>query len=196
VGGSSPNNAVTPSGILEKNMTLRLGFLVRDAIKEAAAIGNHAVTIVMTREGDDNVGLAARARLARDKKADLFLSIHFNASNKHNARGVETLIRPTSAGNPNHKADQAFAQRIQTAVFNAVKSHDPDTRDRKVKDQVLGVLKRSDLGNKAKGCLVELEFIDRKDVDQLLNLNPNAPQVRTDIAKAIAGAIIDELESA
>ena len=32
VGGSSANNATSPSGVLEKNMTLRMGLLVRDAI--------------------------------------------------------------------------------------------------------------------------------------------------------------------
>ena len=40
---------------------------------------------------------------------------------------------------------------------------------------------------------MELEFIDVKAVDELLNLNANAPQVRSDIAQAIAEAIINDL---
>jgi len=192
VGGSSPNNATSPSGVLEKNITLRIAFLVRDAIAEAATLGNHDVKVILTRETDKNLGLDDRAKVARTNKADVFLSIHCNASEKHNARGVETLISP-QAVNTNFAADKAFAQRIQTGVLNAIKAHDPNTKDRKVKEQSLGVLRDASLGISARGCLVELEFIDVKAVDALLNIGPNAPQVRSDIANAISAAIIGEL---
>ncbi len=193
-GGSSANNATSPSGVLEKNMTLRLGLLVRDALKEAAAAGNHKIKVIMTRETDTNLGLSKRANVAKDNKADLFLSIHFNASKKHNARGVETLVRPKSAGNTNHADDTAFAKKIQAAVFGAIKAHDPNTKDRPVKDQILGVLKDSQLGPGVRACLTEVEFIDIKAVDELLNLGANATQVRADIAAAIAKACIEELQ--
>lgn len=195
VGGSSANNATTPSGVLEKNMTLRLGLLVREALIEAAARGNHNVKVVMTRETDKNLGLAARAKVAKTNDADLFLSIHFNASNAHNARGVETLVRQKAAGNTNHAEDTAFAKRVQAAVFQAIKAHDPGTKDRKVKDQLLGVLKDKHLGNGVRSCLVEIEFIDVKAVDELFNLREDAAKVRSDVAAAIAKACIDELKS-
>lgn len=95
--------------------------------------------------------------------------------------------------NKNHAAEVAYASLIQKAVFNAVKSHDPKTRDRGVKDQSLKVLDDTHLGSKTRGCLVEIEFIDRKDTDELLNLGPDAPQVRNDIARAIADALIAAL---
>jgi N-acetylmuramoyl-L-alanine amidase len=192
VGGSSPNNARSPSGVLEKNMTLRLAFLIRDALQQAATIGGHKINILLTRDTDKNIGLADRARVARNNNADLLLSIHFNASEKHNARGVETLVDRKNR-NSNHAADVAYAQLIQTAVFNAIKAHDPNTKDRKVKDQGLAVLNESFGGTKVRACLCEIEFIDVKAVDDLLNLNPNAPQVRSDIATAIANALIAAL---
>lgn len=71
-GGSSPNNATTPSRVLEKNMMLRMGFLVRDALREAAQVGNHNLKIQMTRERDENLGLADRAKVAKNNNADLF----------------------------------------------------------------------------------------------------------------------------
>jgi N-acetylmuramoyl-L-alanine amidase len=193
-GGSSANNATTPSGILEKNMTLRFGLLVRDAIKAAATAGGHTIKVVLTRETDKNLGLSARANVAKANDADLFLSIHHNASVAHNARGVETLVRPKSAGNTNHADDTSFAKKIQAGVLGAIKAHDPTTKDRGVKDQVLGVLKDSQLGNGVRACLVEVEFIDTKAVDELLNLNSNAAQVREDIAAAIAKACVAELK--
>ena len=192
VGGSSPNNAVTPSGVLEKNMTLRMGFLVREALQEAAQAGNHTLKVLMTRETDKNIGLADRARFAKNNNADLLLSLHFNASNAHNARGVETLV-DRKPRNTNHPAEVAYARLIQKAVFNAIKAHDPKTKDRGVKDQSLKALDDNHLGSKTRGCMVEIEFIDRKDTDDLLNLSANAPQVRRDIARAIADALIAAL---
>lgn len=105
---------------------------------------------------------------------------------------AETLVGPKDI-NSNYAADKAFAQRIQKATFNAVKAHDADAKDRKVKDQKLGVLNEASLGTKARACLVEVEFIDVPSVDTLLNIGPNSPEVRADICKAIAGAILDDL---
>jgi N-acetylmuramoyl-L-alanine amidase len=191
-GRSSPNNAVSPSGVLEKNVTLAMALLTRDALQREAASGNHTLTVILTREKDENLGLFARAEVAKKAKADLFLSIHCNASTERNARGVETLIRPVDAGNTNHAADKTFAESIQTAVFTAIKAHDPKTKDRGVKDQVLGVLRDDHLGG-ARACLVELEFIDRPEVDTLLNTGPTALQVREDLATALANALIASL---
>jgi len=192
VGGSSANNAISTSGVLEKNITLRMSFLVREQLALLAASEGHNLTIILTREKDENLGLAARANIGKKSKADLFLCIHCNAF-KGKARGTETLVSPVASGNTNHAADKSFAQLIQTAVFKAIKAHDPKAFDRGVKDQKLGVLRDADLGTKARGCLVELEFIDVKAVDELLNIGPNAPQVRHDIAKAIAEALVSAL---
>jgi N-acetylmuramoyl-L-alanine amidase len=194
VGGSSANNASSPSGVLEKNMTLRMGLLVREALKERAALGNHKITVILTRETDRNLGLAHRAAVAVANKASIFLSIHFNASEKHIARGVETLVSP-KVRNSNHPADVALAQRVQTAVFKAIKARDSKTRDRKVKDQRLTVLNEKHLGKRIRGCLLEVEFIDVAAVDELLNLNANADEVQKEIATAIARALLEDLES-
>lgn len=191
IGGSSKNNATSPSGVLEKNMTLRFAFLVGDALKEAAQLGGHDVAVFLTREGDKNLALSARAAVAKSRKADIFLSIHFNGFDGK-TRGTETLISPKK-GNTNHAADKALARRVQTATLAALKAHDDGAKDRKVKDQKLGVLNEASLGTKTRGCLVEVEFIDVPAVDTLLNIGPDSPQVRLDVCKAIAGALLDDL---
>jgi len=191
IGGSSKNNAVSPSGVLEKNMTLRFAFLVRDALDAIAQLGAHDLKVFMTRDTDVNLGLAERAAIAKSKKADVFLSIHFNGFNGV-SRGTETLISPKSI-NANHADDKGLAQRVQKATFNAIKAHDPNAKNRGVKDQKLGVLNQASLGTKARGCLVEVEFIDVPAVDTLLNVGPSSPVVRDDICKAIAGAILEDL---
>lgn len=191
VGGSSKNNATSPSGVLEKNMTLRFAFLVRDQLLDAAQLGGHNIKVFLTRDQDVNLGLGERAALAKTRKADVFLSIHFNGFNG-TSRGTETLIHPTP-GNSNYAADKALAQRIQKAAFHALKAHDTKAKNRGVKDQKLGVLKENKLGTKARGCMIEVEFIDVPAVDQLLNIGPNSPQVRSDVCKAIAASILDDL---
>jgi N-acetylmuramoyl-L-alanine amidase len=194
IGGSSPNNAIAiPSGRLEKDMTLELVELVERALRRDAP----DVKVVLTRQGDENLGLADRARCARNNGADRFLSIHFNASEGHVARGVETHVRRSSE-NVNFAEDVAFARRVNDSVFVALRRRDAGTRDRGIKESGLGVLSDAELGNTAgshrcRACLLEVEFIDVPAVDALLNTGVDAPQVRQEIAEAIVAAILADL---
>lgn len=196
IGGSGANHAVSFTGVLEKNMTLQLGLLVRDALRAAATAGGHHINVLLTREIDRNLSLAERAGVAQANGAERFLSLHFNGFNKA-MRGTETYIRH-AADNVNPAADRKFAARIQAATVGALRKHDWWAKDRKVREGNLGVLSDVALGNtggvkRCRACLLEVEFIDVKAVDRLLNVNSAAPIVRADIAKALAAAIIDDL---
>ena len=198
VGGSSWNNAISFSGVMEKSMTLQLGLLVREALLTLNSSQTN-ITVVMTRDGDVNLGLPDRAKVAKSNHAHRFLSIHFNGFDK-SARGVETLIRPKADGNVNYDEDKAFAGRIQEAVLQTLQGFDSGTKDRGVKDQKLGVLSDVYLGNTAashpcRACLVEIEFIDVEQVDKLLNTNTNSHAVRSALATALAQAILDDLKN-
>lgn len=197
LGGSDGNHAVGPtSGVKEKELTLILANLVKTELQNAAAAGGHNINIVMTRTTDVNLSLKDRAHFARDNHADRFVSIHLNASDAHNARGVETWIR-RALDNVNLNDDRRFAAKIQKAVFDAIEARDPLSNDRGVKEGQFGVLRDDSLGNTTGGhcraCLLEVEFLDVPAVDVLLNTGPNATAVRSEIAKAIAGAIIVDL---
>ncbi len=72
LGGSSPSNAAGPCGLLEKTVTLRVARAARTALR-AAGVG-----VVLTRGRDVNLGLLARAIVAREARAAAFVSIHFN----------------------------------------------------------------------------------------------------------------------
>ena len=50
------------------------------------------MNIIYTRTKDKFVSLNKRTQLANSKKADLFISIHTNASKKKSARGIETYF--------------------------------------------------------------------------------------------------------
>lgn len=193
IGGSSPNNARSPSGVLEKELTLEIAHLVRSALADRAP----RLRVELTRTTDTNLGLADRARVAKTAKADLFLSIHFNGFDGV-ARGVEALVRPKSGGNLNYGEDHAFAERVQRNVHSALLAFDPTTPSRGVKDQDLGVLRDEFLGNSSashpcRACLLEVEFMDVPKVDELFNTGPRIDEVRRSVATAIAEAILAEL---
>ena len=197
--GSDANHAVSPSGALEKNMTLAYGLALRDSLRAKANQDRLKIRILMTRETDVNLGLTARTNVARDNGADILLSIHFNAFNA-TARGVETWIRrPTD--NVNYNEDSAYAQRIQTSVFNAIHGFDVNTSNRGVKDGGLGMTSDSatHLGNTAnyhpiRAALLETEFIDVPAVDQLLNTGANAGNVKQAVVNGVRDAIVDDLK--
>lgn len=199
IGGSSPNNATSASGVLEKTMTLDLAKRVqKELAKFVAENPGSDIQTHLTRAGDKNLSLSDRAQTALNKQANIFLSIHFNGFNG-SARGTETLILSTANGNLNEQEDSGLAQRIQTETLAALQRFDPSARDRGVKNnQRLGVLNDISLGNthsahKTRACLLEVEFIDNPAVDELLNTGPYAKEVQDAIASAIAEAIIEDL---
>jgi N-acetylmuramoyl-L-alanine amidase len=178
-------------------MTLQLALLVENDLK---ARGGDRINVFLTRRSDVNLGLSARANVARSKKADIFLSIHFNdldGSQRGRGRGVSAHVR-TASNNVNLTDDTALARRIQQAVFRAIRARDSTTRDRGIVQSALGVLSDPALGNTAsshrcRACLLEVEFIDVPAVDALLNTGPNAARVRCEIAAAIGSAIYADL---
>jgi len=191
IGGSDGNHAVSASGVKEKDLTLIFANLVKTELQSAATSGGHTLNIIMTRTGDTNLSLEARANVARTNHADRFLSIHFNAFNGV-SRGVETYVR-RALDNVNLEEDRRFARRIQNAVFDVIEGFDIKSKDRGVKEEKFGVLNDQALGGHCRACLLEVEFLDVPAVDMLLNTGPNAGAVRLGIAQAIAKAIIKDV---
>jgi N-acetylmuramoyl-L-alanine amidase len=77
--------------IREKDVTLAVARRVADALRA------RGVEVAMTRTTDTLIALADRGRIANDRGADLFLSIHVNAANMRwkdpaAARGFETYF--------------------------------------------------------------------------------------------------------
>ncbi len=89
--GGTEDGAIGHSGLKEKDLTLeiakRLGGLL------ASRLG---AEVVYTRTSDLTVPLEARAAIANQAGADLFISIHANSSDDPGARGVETYYVASS----------------------------------------------------------------------------------------------------
>lgn len=86
----------------EKKYNLLLAFELREQLK---AVGLQAT---LTRTRDTFVELNERPALARQRGADLFVSLHFNAAYGSGARGVETYcLTPAYASSSNARGEGA-----------------------------------------------------------------------------------------
>lgn len=98
----------------EKTYTLLLACEVRNAL---AAKG---IKVTLTRGRDEFVDLPARPAVARSRKADVFLSLHFNsAAGNAAARGVETYcLTPPGAASTNARGEAGDVARLEANSNN------------------------------------------------------------------------------
>jgi N-acetylmuramoyl-L-alanine amidase len=85
-GNSSAYGSRGPGGTLEKDVTLGVARRLKASLE--ARLG---VRVILTRDADQTVGLDERAAVANNNKADLFLSLHANASVRPAATGAEVF---------------------------------------------------------------------------------------------------------
>lgn len=141
--------------------------------------------VVLTRRGDEYLPLEARTTIANRVEADLFLSIHANASNDPTARGIETYFldfaADTDAENlaarenvgglatmkhldgllqaiaANSKLDESrdFAHVVQDAMISRLRPLDPTIPDLGVKQAPFVVL----IGARMPSILSEISFL-------------------------------------
>lgn len=84
--GGTELGARGPAGTLEKDIALSVARQLRAAIESRLGL-----RVLMTRGGDETVALDARAALANNNKADLFISLHANASVRSSVTGAEVF---------------------------------------------------------------------------------------------------------
>ena len=173
-GGSDPG-AIGAKGSREKDITLIITKKVEELLKQKGA------NVSMTREKDVDVHglnstdaqeLQARVDIAEKNEADLFISLHINASVNKNVGGFSSYYYPKT----NH--DARIAQAIQKRMTSSFGLDDLGIRQAN-----FYVNKRSSMPS----SLVEMAFISNAKEEKLLNSN----WFRTKLAKAIADGIED-----
>ena len=85
--GGEEVGAKGPSGTLEKDVTLAIARKLRSALAN-----NLGLQAFLTRDRDEEIALSERAAVANNYKADLFVSIHANASRSLGAKGSEVYF--------------------------------------------------------------------------------------------------------
>jgi N-acetylmuramoyl-L-alanine amidase len=99
--GGAEEGARGPSGSLEKDLTLSIAHRLKAAIENRLGL-----RALLTREGDTAVSLDDRAAFANNNKADLFISLHTNASLNKDVKGAEVF----------YLSPEGYAQAQQAAT--------------------------------------------------------------------------------
>jgi N-acetylmuramoyl-L-alanine amidase len=202
-GGHDPG-ALGP-GMSEADVVLDVSLRLEALLKEAG------FAVVLTRRTDAFVPLEERPAIATREQADLFLSIHANASRDRTARGIETYILhfandPDSAAvavrenaatdrrmnslpdivkaiTLNNKFDESrsFAGLVQRAMADQLRAAGQSVVDHGVKQAPFVVL----IGAAMPSVLVEISFITNTQEGRLLK----TPAYRQRIAQALFDGI-------
>jgi N-acetylmuramoyl-L-alanine amidase len=93
----------------EKDITLSIVLKLRDYINQ----NMKDVKVVLTRDDDTFVELHRRARIANEKKADLFISVHCNSTHSATVFGAETFVM----GLHKSQANLAVAKAENAAIL-------------------------------------------------------------------------------
>jgi len=175
VGGSSWNNAIGPQGTLEKVLTFDV------AGRTKAILESRGNQVLLTRAGDVNPSLAERAGVARQRNADAFVSIHFNASTGHNAQGTETFVHTSHS-----QASRRLCLAVQRAMVGELGLSDRNAgHPGNVKVGAFGVINGASHAAGTAAVLHEVSFLDRADEEQKLLTDG----YRERIAAALASGI-------
>jgi N-acetylmuramoyl-L-alanine amidase len=101
--GGHDTGTISPGGMCEKELVLDVARRLRAYIKH-----NYPdVEVILTRDSDRFVALEERTAIANSRRADLFISVHANASPSRVASGVETYFL---------SPDRAPSEDMQTAA--------------------------------------------------------------------------------
>ncbi len=190
----------------EKRLTLAVASRVADRLRA------RGVDVRLTRTGDRTLTLRQRVEIANRAPADVFVSIHANASPSRSRRGFETFVltahgvdvegralraeatTPRPGVDPDialvlddveRGAAQWEAAELAARMQRALRDRRGAAGDRGVRQDAHHVL----LGATMPAVLVEVGFLDHPLEGKELAL----PDVQDQLADAIAEAILDQL---
>jgi N-acetylmuramoyl-L-alanine amidase len=204
-GGHDPG-ATGPSGLREKDVTLDVAHRAAPLI--ARELG---IVTLLTRDGDEFVALDERTARANAFQADLFISLHCNASEDGGGRGIMTFVLDESrdaiasriaarenAASPAAAAELAtamsgmldagsrarsleFAELLQRATVASITPSYPGVVDQGVKRAGFYVL----AGARMPAVLFETSFISNSEGESKLNTGDYRQKIADSIVNAV-----------
>ncbi|MEJ2109475.1 MAG: N-acetylmuramoyl-L-alanine amidase, partial [Acidobacteriota bacterium] len=196
--GGHDLGTVGPGGSVEKDLVLKLALRLKEILNQKLG-----ADVVLTRDKDIFVSLEERTKIANEKRADLFLSIHANSSRYSSISGVETyyldfaktdseriVASRENAGTANSinnleslveqiaQADKSteskeLASIIQTSLYHGAQGVFPSTKNRGVRSAPFIVL----IGAKMPSILTEVAFISNPKDEAKLSDEKNLEQL-------------------
>ncbi len=207
-GGRDPG-AIGPGGLMEKDVVLKIAKGLREKLEK------HGYEVFLTRERDVYLPLEDRTAIANVKDADLFVSLHANASRKRGARGIETYIlgfpsddeivelaARENATSPRKLTDLQIilydlmvsakvnesgrlAHYVQESLCNNLNHRKSSDSDRGIKMAPFIVLMRA----RMPAILVEVSFISNRAEERRLRSRKYLDEIAASIAQGLNGYI-------
>ncbi len=154
-----PNYKRGPTGVREAEINWRVAVLLQKLLTDAGA------RVVMTRDGDVDVGLAQRAAIANDAGADLFISLHHNASSRPTTNyGSVWYHGHVDDAEPALDAARYIAHRLGAELRTDVGLTSPLMSDQQMYANGFGVLRACEMP----AILCESSFHSNPDEEQRL----------------------------
>ena len=159
---------MSPHGLPEKDVNLRLAKAVRDVLVK------RGYKVIMTREGDTDIDLYDRPKVAHRTNADLFVSIHHNAPG-HASNPFAIRSQSVYAWNP-------LGEKLAKAINVRMATADPVLRNEGVLHANFAVTRNPEIPS----CLIEADFITHPDGECAAWDASRRPRIATAIADGIA----------
>ncbi len=148
-----------PTGVREAEINLRVALLLQKLLEDAG------VQVVLTRNVDRDLSLADRAAVANKAKADLFLSLHHNASDTPTVNYTSIWVHGDLAdAPPGFDAARHVAAGLGKYLRTDVDYTSPIMSDRQMYESGFGVLRGADVP----AMLVEASFHSNPNEEQRL----------------------------
>ncbi len=97
--GGENTGCIGPHKVYEKVVTLQVALAIEKELNKQLDS-----KVVLTRRSDVYIGLRERTRMATDQGADVFISIHMNASATGRGKGIETFFLSTGSSSAEVRA--------------------------------------------------------------------------------------------
>ncbi|AUW22127.1 cell wall hydrolase [Streptococcus suis] len=186
-GHGGRDSGASYGGVHEKNLALSVSNKLRENLLQ------YGINVLMTRTGDYDVDFKTeRSRMTNASNADLFISIHFNATGAgvSNATGIETYwyqynpeyqpkINKEMHNNPTRLAEsEILANKVQESLIK-----ETGAVNRGVRRETFAVLRETAIP----AILVELGFMDNPSELQVIKQD----SYHTRLAKALAQGVMN-----
>lgn len=175
--GGSDSGAIGPSGVMEKNVTLKIAMELKDLLVKEGAI------VVMTRTQDTEVSpkradatdideLQARCDVANAHGADIFISIHMDSFTNGEAKGTTGYYYTQGSAK-----SRLLADKVRQGVIDQI-----NTTSRGTQTCNFYVVKHTDMP----ATLVEVAFISNRNEERILNSKAGIMKAAQGIADGIS----------
>jgi N-acetylmuramoyl-L-alanine amidase len=206
--GGKDTGTVGPTGLREKDLVLNVALYLKELLETRLGID-----VILTRSDDRFIPLEERTAIANQKGADLFVSIHANASRNRRAAGVETYVldfattpaevevasRENATAQKNireledllrkialgdfNQESRDLAQTVQRELVAGISGGRPGHQDRGVKQAPFIVL----IGSNMPSILTEIGFISNPEEERFFKMEEAQRQAAEALFRGIEG---------